>query len=720
MRKLTCFLFSIITLIFIADTAPARAGDKEWKLTTSGELHVVLVYAEDNIEIERKVEIKPPPKKEPSCGGGNLVAAMDCVAERIGNAGAGGGGSEEKKFKTVKEYINLRAELSGIVTPVVEVIEEGKRYSVSLDMSGMPARTKYTGPFDIFDMKRKKEILREASYVKNFLRTWSKIIGEKELTAMMGQRAEDDSQDPDDSCGTHCLTYFLDEAFSGLSHLERLRPKEAKVEVYYSAEDCFDIYMELLDVQQQNEELAGTVPFSVQFETATRILSEVEDTFSGIVGDMKEVDSGLKIAFDAPPVKAKLKEYEEAIEGLEPLLGDSFDKTKDSLQEKFDEIKLSKKFFPGRSGDIMSSMAETKKRMGKVKDATKKINDYLKIITILHDAEDMSGSDQIRALSDYIGLVQDQLGSFLDKMPVVSVFLDLYQAEIDMIADSAEKIEKVVSSRNHTMAVMRMTGDPWNFREVYRVINVAQERMKRKREALHNRLERLDGKLKRQCHIDAPWSEEYGFYDEIKDAGESAEEACKDLKRDYKDSNRIKNALDSADKEYKKARRLAQKKYTELGIKDAEEAKRVLDARKKAESLEKYVSHYLYPDERQRRNILRSIDSIKKARGYLTEAEKSIQKAISKTPENKRRVTDVNDIRALRHDIFNVQSLHKNLLRFKEAKKGLKEARENMKALRDNNKKFKDCKRDYIKRVAREKGWTMKDVNVEHSELFEK
>ncbi len=691
-------------MLFCALSPGVPAAETKWRLSVSGELPVKVVYADRNAEISRQVEVKTAArKKETDCRGGSLVGAMNCVSEKIEAAGSGEKGTEEKKYRTITEKADLRAELSGAVVPVIEVVEEGRRYRVRLDTSKMNHATELSGPFD---RERKNRLVRDEIKLKKSLKAWSEEIGPDELEEM--SRSED-----------HSMEFSFAEAFDGLMLMNnRLRPREPKVVVYYTSGDCFDLNVKFIKAQSEYLELEASIPFAQQFEVVTRTMTEVEDVFASTAKDIKEVKGQFGKVLDKSPLEAKIEEYMENADGLSETLKTSLEGFRDIIKEEREAILEAGKTFAKPAKEIQKALGSTEKSMKKVSAAAKKINGYLEIGKTIVEAENMSGPDQLKAMGKTFRLVVDKLGPLLEDIPVIGVFLDLYAQAIEQIAVSAEKIESVVLERNRTAALLRATGDPW-FPDPYKVLNTAEERLKKERSELFGRVEKLKDRLLEECSMEVPWKEEYGYFGEIEDAGEIAEEACRDLKIDYRERQRLESELKKAYGEYAGAERALIKG----GIRDEEQAARLRKLQKTEEGLGGYLMRNPRPGSRERRRMLRSLETIKTLRGgTLTKAETSIWVDLKSARGQKPAALDPDDILAMRDEN---KKLKKNLGAWKERQQALDDARARideakaaMDSLRENNRAYKDCKKDYLRRLADEKGWDMKAVELANFDLF--
>ncbi|MBE9532193.1 MAG: hypothetical protein IME98_05255 [Proteobacteria bacterium] len=699
--KLTYLFLTLLTVLFIVGPKFAEAKEKEWRVTTSGELPVKLIFAKDNIKTERKEEI-PVARKKTNCGGGGLIGAVDCVAEKIEGAGSGGTSTGKKKYKTIVEYVNLRAELSGSVTPVVKLMKDGLSYKLSLDTTNMQRPPKLTGKFD---RERQTQIVQDEMKVKKALRAWWKPITLKELNEL---KKEDDKS----------ITFFFNEAFDGLVLLERDRPEVPQVIVYYSSSDCFELEVEFYKAQQDYQELMATIPFAQQFEVLTRSMAEIEDALSATAEGLKGFEGEMDKVFKESPVEAKIGEYIEETEGLSTKLTEALEGIQGTIKDEREAILKAGETYSKPLKEVKEAIGQSAETIEKAAATAKKVNKYLNIAKKALEADNMSGADTLRTFGTYFESVTEELGPLVKTIPVLGVFLDLYAQAIAQIAESVDKIEGVMHERNRLTKKLRDTGDPHMTPDIYKFTNTAEERLKQTRKKLFERTQTIKDRLIRECQVEVPWSEEYSYLDAIEDAGREAERACSDLKIDYKDRNAIHKELKKAWGEYNSERG----ELIKSGIKSKGQAKKIRAAYKRARSIHDYISRHPRPQERERRKIIKALDALNKHRGHLTRAEKSIWLALKSTRRGKSTLIKIKDIQTIEKDNKQVK---KDLLawygsnkKITAAKKRLEKAKADKAALRDNNTKYKDCKKDHLRRLAKDKGWNMKTVEVINFDLF--
>lgn len=693
--KYISLLFALAAGLFASQPLQVYAEGGKPKLTTSDELTVVLTYVEDNVEVTRKEKVKT----RVVCEGGGLIGGVNCVTKHIEMAGEEIEIINGERYRTVIDKVNLRAELTGIVTPVIEVIEEGRSYRLKLDLSKMQKPTKLTGPFD---SKRKKEIVGDEIKVRKALRSWSKEIGPEKFEELKNK--EDKT-----------AIYYFHEAFNGLARLERRRPQEPKVEVYYSSGDCYKLHVEFLKAQQDYLELEASIPFFQQFEVLTRSMAEIQDVFSATAEGLEEVKGNIGEVTEKSTIEKKIdkkiKELMGKTKGLSDGLTKSLEKIKETIKEEMDGIREATKSVIEPLKEVQEGLAKSAKTMKKISSTAKEINSYLDIIKIAVESENKSGSEQLLAFGDYFEQVSEKLGPLVKSIPVLGVFLDLYGQAIKQIAVSAKKIEERVNRDNKMAKKLRDTGSPW-FRDPYVKLNTAQGRLKAKKRKLFNRMETLKERLLRECHIKAPWSESYSSLDAIEDASADAEKACKRLEIDYRKHDAIKKAYVTAFKKFNKV----EVNVKSASLKSKADVRAAIKIYKEVRGFHKYISKRLQPQERERRRMLKALDSLKKLRN-LTKAERNIWLALKEGRHL--RIKDIKKIeeenKNRKEDIIAWKKKRKEL---KDAKRALKKAKADVKALHNNNGAYRNCQRKHLQRLAKDKGWNMKLVEVLHFDLF--
>jgi hypothetical protein len=603
---------------------------------------------------------------------------------------------------TIRSEVILRAELIGSVNPVVELMKDGLSYRLRLDMTNMQRPTKLTGQFA---SQMKKEIVSDEIKAKKALRAWEKIITLEEIEDL---KEEDDKS----------ITFFFNEAFNGLALLERIMPKEPKVEVYVTQSDCFELNVEFHKAQQDYSELMATIPFAQQFEVLTRSMAEIEDVLSATGEGLEGVEGEMNKAYEGSPLEKKIGEYIEATEGLSKGLTEALEGINETLKEEREAILKAAETYSKPIKKIKEGIGKSAKTMKKVASTAKDINKYLDIAKNALAAEDMSGADTLRIFGNYFESITEELGPLIETIPVLGVFLKLYAQAIQQIAESVEKIEGVMHDQNRTAKKLRDTGDPWMTPDPYKFMNTAQERLKNDRRKLFDRTETLKNRLIRECRVKVPWSEEYDYLDAIEDAGREAERACKGLEIDYEDRNAILGALKKAWGGYNSARNELKK----TGIQNREQAEKKKAEYRKALSFYNYLSRNPKPQELECKRMLRDLDSLNKLRGYNTKAEKSIWLALKSTRGKEMTMINIKDIQTIEKANKQVKRdlrvWDESSGKIRAAKKRLEKAQADEAALRDNNKRYRDCKKKYLRGRARAEKWEMKTVETVHFDLF--
>ena len=646
-------IFSLVILSLILNLKEGVAGED--RVFVSGPLTVKLYY----VPPYKPLEVSGVPI-EVSAGTKRLFASLEGKDAQL----------------AIRSEVILRAELKGVVTPMIEVIEEGRSYMIRLDMTKMQRPTKLTGQFD---SQTKKEIVSDEIKVKKFLRSWSVSIGPEELAEI--KETENKSE-----------AYFFHEAFHGLARLKRVRPEEPKVEVSVTSSDCFELNVEFLNAQQDYLELEATIPFAQQFEVMTRTMLEIQDALAATGKDLGDAEGEMDKFFDGTPLEEKLKEYIEKSRGLSQKLTESLEGIKETIKEEHEAIIEATRTFSEPLEKVKDGLGKAQKTMEKVNTAVKEINSYIATAKIMVDARNMSGPNTIKAFGDFFGEITDKLDPLLKTIPVIGVFLDIYAQAIQQIAISAEKIEEVVNDRNQLAALMRATGDPW-FRNPYIILNTEQERLKKKRSELFNRTQILKNKLARECRVEVPWLEEYDHYDEIEDATIMAEEVCEnafekvfvDLKKELDI-----NALDRIDLNSK-----IDAIYKDVYIKYKKKKRKMEKQKITRDGYDNLLAGY--------REMLARQDKLKKKQDLTVNERDELNYSLNQK---------INDTR--RKLIF----WKANIQEFNEVKKKLKRYEEAKKKIEGLKAKIKECKRNYIKTLAKEKGWKMSTIKVIHFDLF--
>lgn len=693
--KYISLLFAFAAGLFTAQPLQVYAEGDKPKLIPSKELAVVLTYVEDNVEVTRKEKVRT----RVVCEGGGLIGGVNCVTKHIEMAGEKIEIINGERYRTVIDKVNLRAELTGSVTPVIEVIEEGRSYRLKLDLSKMKTPTKLTGPFD---SKRKKEIVGDEIKVKKALRSWSKEIGPEKLEELKNKEGKSE-------------VYYFHEAFNGLARLKLRRPKEPKVKVYYSSGDCYRLHIEFLQAQQDYLEFEAAIPFAQQFEVVTRTMTEIEDVFSATAEGLEEVKGDIGEVTEKSTIEKKLekkiKELMEKTQGLSKELANSLDKINKTIKEEMDAIREKSKSVIKPLKEVQEGLAKSAKTMKKVSSAAKEINSYLDIIKIAVESENKSGSEQLLAFGEYFEQVSEKLGPLVKSIPVLGVFLDLYGQAIVQIAVSAKKIEERVDRDNRMAKKLRDTGSPW-FRDPYIKLNTAQERLKKKKSKLFKRMETLKDRLLRECGDEVDWSEDYTSIEAIEDAGIEAEEVCKDLKVDPEKREAIQKTLAEARRKLRKVKN----NLLKTGIKSYKDFRKTKEIYKKVKRVHRDTIKRIDPRRRERKRMVNTLESLAKLRN-LTKSEQSIWLALreGRSPRGKDIVTMRKENEERKRYLV---AWSKNRKKLKEVTRRLKKAQADYDAVRNNNQEYRDCQRKHLQRRAHDKGWNMKLVEVLHFDLF--
>jgi hypothetical protein len=341
--------------------------------------------------------------------------------------------------------------------------------------------------------------------------------------------------------------------------------------------------------------------------------------------------------------------------------------------------------------------------MKKVASTVKKLNGYIKDLEKLVKAADGEASDQLRVFNEYFGKVKDKLGPLIKMIPGLGVFLELYSQAIEQIADSVEQIEEIRDERNRQA---REAGIP----EPYIKTKTARERAEAEKNKLYKKMTDLGNRIAKECPGMDLSGQEYGEIQEIEDAKYEAEQACGGKDQNLIDEWRIR-------KEY----RLAKRRFSQKALDRAESTyTRMREEQSKRKSL--------YEKARRARTFSKlSREDWAQINEYLRlhfrgKGQDSVYERNEVRYKDRKKKYNSEDIDALRTYINarnqDVREAFNKRNKVRESGKRYRRAKAANDALDNKIRVYRDCVRKHIKRLANEKEWNPRLVEVLNSSYF--
>lgn len=654
----------------------ASAKDPAGEVQVSGPMSVQLTY--DEAAIEPQDTDQQTSSTEVDCGGGSLLAAMDCVTEHIESAGSTSTDSGQTRERgTAAEDTEgrpaIHVTMSGTVTPKVTDLGEG-RYLLKIESSLSVPQFSPGTPRDVVTRAARDDVA-----LKVGLREWKLQLTAAELQAEPEQVAD------------------FSGPFGKLSLFKVQAPQPQTFRVFWRSAQCDELEAEFQQAQTDYIAHVSSMPVLDQIELVTGTLDEIEDalklTAEGTSKGAEYISEGTELK----TVNEKLDELKEETDGLSSALTGALEDIKKRLAEEHEKLMKS-----SRVGDaalkVQKGLEKNSKMMTEVAETINGLNGNIKKLGELFQVADGKASDQLRAFKDYYGEVQEWLGPLVKAIPGLGVFLDLYGQAIGQIADSAERIEKVVDERNRQA---RDAGIP----EPYIKARTARERAEAEKNRLEKKMNELADRIARECPGFDLSGQKYGEIQAIEDAKHRAHDACEDKRMNLSDEARIRSEF-----------RDASRGYSSRNVTDAEEIY--------ADKLTGYKElQNLY--NKVKRNSVRSREDRKQVAKYFELYFKD-ENRISKYERNETRYLngsytqdDVTELESYMKDQQQQLRQAQNKRNEEREKKArYNKAKAANDALNSNNRDYRNCVKNFIQGLAKDKGWNQRLVEVLNSEVF--
>jgi len=654
----------------------ANAAEFEGTVLVSGPMSVQLTYDKEAIE-PQKAPVQSSVAKV-DCRGGSLVAAMDCVTEHIESAGTTSSADGQTRERGSAEEDTegrpaIHVTMSGKITPMV--VDQGNgKFLLQIESAMSIPQWSAGTPRDII-----KRAAQDDVALKVGLRQWS-----MQLTASQLQKEPEQEAD-------------FSAPFSNLSLFTVRAPQPQSFKVVWRSAWCDQLEEEFRQAQTDYIAHVSSMPVLDQIELVTRTLDEIEDALSLTAeGSTAAADKVAELT-ELKTVNEKLDELMDDTGGLSSALTGALEDIKTRLGKEHEKLMKSTGIGDPLS-KVQKGLEKNAKTMKQVAETIEGMNNSIKELGKLFSAADGKASDQLRAFKDYFGAVQEKLGPLIKAIPGLGVFLDLYGQAIGQIADSAERIEKIVDQRNKQA---RDAGIP----EPYVKTKTARERAEAEKNRLEKQMNDLADRIAKECPGFDLSGQEYGEIQAIEDAKHRAHEACQDRRMNLSDEARIRREFRDASRGYSaKNVTRAQDSYADM-----------LSAYKELQNLYNKV----------KRNSVKTKDDRALVNNYF----KSYYTDERRTSEYERNRGRYIGGRYTKDDVtelgFYVDD-QKRLLRQAQSKRNEErekkarydKAKAANDALNSNNRDYRNCVKNYIQSLAKESGWNQRLVEVLNSEVF--
>ena len=651
------------------------AAESKGEVRVSGPMTVELTYDKAAVEPEETAPSQGGAAKV-ECSGGGLMGAVDCVTQHIGAAGSASGSQEGTRERgssgaETEGRPAIHVTMTGTVTPVVIERDDGTYLLQVKDAISMPRFSPGT-PGDI-----RKRASRDEAAIKLGLRRWSMTLTADQL--------QDEPEQVADFSGP----------FSSLSLFTTVRaPQPQSFNVYWRSGHCDELEREFVQAQSDYIAHVSAMPVLDQIDLVTGTMDEIETalklTAEGTAGVADDVSNVTELT----SVNKKLDELMEETGGLSSALSNALEGVKTSLGEEHQRLMQASGIGEPLS-QVKEGLEKNAEMMEEVASAISDMNGTAKELGRLVKAADGDASEQLRMFQDYFGAVHERLGPLVDAIPGLGVFLNLYGEAIGQIADSAERIENIVNERNRQA---REAGIP----EPYVKARTARERAEAERVRLEQRMNELADRVGAECPGFDLSGQEYGEIQAIEDAKHRAREACEDTRMNLTNASRIRTEYREADRN-----------FSGINLTEAENSY--------ADRLASYKElRNLY--DKVKRNSVRSNDDRFRVRDYLKSYYQN-ERRISEYNRNENRYLVGNytndDISALGdHSAYKKREL-RGAMQTRDAERARKDRYDRAKAASDalssDNEKYRDCVGNFIRGLARDKGWDMRLVEVLNS-----
>ncbi len=658
------------TLLSLLAWPQAHATEPEGKVLVSGPLSVQLTYDKDAIESQKPSA--PSSNGEVECSGGGLLGAMNCVTLKIENAGTTSSATREKG--TAEEGTEGRPAIhvimSGRVIPTVTDQGNGQFLIQIKDVISMPQFSTGT-PGDI-----KSSAARDEATLKLGLRRWSKQLTVSELQAQPEQEVD------------------FSSPFDQLSLFTVRAPNPQSFKVFWRSSQCDQLEEDFRQAQTDYIAHVSSMPVLDQIELVTRTMDEIEDALSLTAKGSTAVADNIAEITELTTVNEKFDELMEETDGLSSALTGALDDIRTRLGEEHERLMKSTGLGDPLS-KVQKGLEQNAKTMKKVATAIADMNSNIKKLGELFEVADGNASTQLRAFKDYFGAVQEKLGPLIKAIPGLGVFLDLYGQAIGQIADSAERIEKVVNERN---LQARKAGIP----EPYVKTKTARERAAAEKKRLENKMNDLAGRIARECPSFDLSGEEYGEIQAIEDAKYRAHDACQDKRMSLSDEARIRRDF-----------RDASRGYSARNVSDAEDNyANMLDAYKELQNMNRKVARNSVRSREERARVAKYFKLYYQDKKRISEYEDNEVRYFSGR-YTKDDMTVLDDyLKGLKQRLRQTQK-ERNQKREKKAR--YDKAKVANDALNSNNQDYHNCVKKFVQGLARENGWDPRLVEVLNS-----